>query len=306
MASVNFEKLKTAQDVKAMLRHCDKEERMTTNHSNQQIDKKVTSKNEQFDDMGYKDSCRLYDERIAYLDSLEGANKRSDRVTCFGLEVPAPAYMSEDDEHGWFEKVYGLISEQYGEDNIIGLYTHYDEKHTYIDAETGKERTSRDHMHVYVIPEIDGKLNGKKFSSKRNMTKLNNSIQKMTQSDYGLDFMDGSKRKSKESVESLKRRSEQKKVECREAELKAQQELLNERENNTRVLQKEAENKLIEAEKALSEAEELKTVYRNKINNIDDKTKRALKYYNDAMTKRHAKAQRNIQNLNNQSEYGFE
>ena len=48
--------------------------------------------------------------------------------------------------------------------------------------------------------------------------------------------MDGSKRKSKESVESLKRRSEQ----------------------------KEVEKKFIEAEKALSEAEELKIVYRNK------------------------------------------
>ena len=39
MASVNFEKLKTSQEVKAMLRHCDKEERMTTNHSNKEINK---------------------------------------------------------------------------------------------------------------------------------------------------------------------------------------------------------------------------------------------------------------------------
>lgn len=262
MASVNFEKLKTAQEVKAMLRHCDKEERMTTNHSNLDIDKNVTSLNEQFDDMGYKDSCCLYDERIAYLDSLEGANKRSDRVTCFGLEVPAPADMNVADEHAWFEKVYDIIAEQYGDDNIIGLYTHYDEKHTYIDAETGEERTSRDHMHVYVVPEIDGKLNGKKFSSKRNMTKLNNSIQKMTQADYGLDFMDGSKRKSKESVETLKRKSELRAIKQREAELEAEKEHL-------RDLQKQ---------------------YETKIQNIDEHTKRALKYYDDAMKKRRNRA----------------
>lgn len=31
MASVNFEKLKTPQQVKAMLRHCDGEERMEAN-----------------------------------------------------------------------------------------------------------------------------------------------------------------------------------------------------------------------------------------------------------------------------------
>ena len=38
MASVSFEKLKTPQEVKAMLRHCDKEERKKTKtHSNTDI-----------------------------------------------------------------------------------------------------------------------------------------------------------------------------------------------------------------------------------------------------------------------------
>ena len=160
--------------------------------------------------------------------------------------------------------MYDIISEQYGEDNIIGLYTHYDEKHTYIDAETGKERTSRDHMHVYVIREIDGKLNGKKFSSKRNMTKLNNSIQKMTQADYGIDFMNGTKRKSKDSVETLKRRSEERAIEQREAELEAERQKL-------KGLQKE---------------------YETKIQNIDERTKRAVQYYDDAMKKRRNRADR--------------
>ncbi len=47
MASVNFEKLKTPQQVKAMLRHCDGEERMEANHSNIDIDKSKTSGNMQ-------------------------------------------------------------------------------------------------------------------------------------------------------------------------------------------------------------------------------------------------------------------
>ena len=49
MASVNFEKLKTPQQVKAMLRHCDGEERMEANHSNIDIDKSKTSGNMQGD-----------------------------------------------------------------------------------------------------------------------------------------------------------------------------------------------------------------------------------------------------------------
>lgn len=293
MASVNFEKLKSAQDVKAMLRHCDKEERMQANHSNSDINKSVTLKNEQFDELSYKDSCRLYDERIAYLDSLEGANKRSDRVTCFGLEVPAPADMNEDDEHGWFEKVYGIISEQYGEDNIIGLYTHYDEKHTYIDAETGKERESRDHMHIYVVPEIDDKLNGKKFSSKQNMTKLNNTIQKMTQADYGIDFMDGTKKKSKDSVESLKNRSKQKAVDMKETELDIQIKNIEEQKVQLQNLQ----NKV-----AIEKAR-----YTEKLNSLDEKTKRAIEYYEKAMKKRVKTAKRiaPINQRSNEKTYGL-
>ena len=272
MASVNFEKLKTSQEVKAMLRHCDKEERMTTNHGNKDINKALTSKNEQFDDMSYQDSCNLYDERIRQLDSLEGANKRNDRVTCFGLGIPAPAEISEDDEHDWFGNVYDIISNQYGDDNIIAVYVHYDEKHSYTDAETGLERTSRAHMHVYVIPEINGKLNGKQFSSKKNMMKLNNRIQKMTQDCYEMDFMDGTKRKSKAEVETLKNKSKQKEIEKLESDLKARQEQLDRREKELRYLQQVAENKREE--------------YLDKIEKLPEKAQKAIKFYDTAMARR--------------------
>lgn len=208
MASVNFEKLKTAQQVKACLRHCDKDERLKANHSNKHIDKSLTSNNLQYDDVNYEEACKFYDERLAELDSVEGANKRKDRVTCFGLEIPFPKDLNEADGEQWSNKVYDIVAEQYGEDNIVNIYLHRDEKHKYLRAEDGSQQISRDHIHIYVIPEIDGKLNGKAFSSKQNMLKLNNSIQKMTQVDYGIDFMDGSKKKSKESVESLKNKSE--------------------------------------------------------------------------------------------------
>ena len=62
MASVNFEKLKTPQQVKAMLRHCDGEERMEANHSNIDIDKSKTSGNMQ-GDLDYTAACQKYSER---------------------------------------------------------------------------------------------------------------------------------------------------------------------------------------------------------------------------------------------------
>ena len=74
MASVNFEKIKSVQQMKACLRHCDKEERLEHEHSNKHIDKSRTSLNLQGGK--YADTCKLVDDRMAYFDSLEGQNKR--------------------------------------------------------------------------------------------------------------------------------------------------------------------------------------------------------------------------------------
>ena len=72
MASVNFEKYKSAQSVKAVVKHCDKEQRqLTENHSNQDINKNMSCKNLQYSNTNYKSTCKRFDDRIAFLDTLE-------------------------------------------------------------------------------------------------------------------------------------------------------------------------------------------------------------------------------------------
>jgi len=203
MASVNFMKIKTAGHAKAVLRHCDKEKRKKENHSNKDINLGNTDSNFQMD-RSYEETCRLFDERIAFLDAQPGANKRKDRVICFGLDVPAPAGLAEEDEEDFFSNVSSIVEKQYGSENILQCYVHRDEKHCYNDAKTEQLRVSRVHAHFYVVPEHEGRLNGKWFSSRANMTKLNKSIHDMSQTEFGLDFMDGSKRKSTATVEELK------------------------------------------------------------------------------------------------------
>ena len=206
MASVNFEKLKAAQQVKAMFRHCDEEKRLETNHSNIDINKSATPNNMQ-GNLDYNAACKRYDDRIAFLDSKPGANRRKDRVTCFGLNVPAPRDLKPEDERAFFMLVLEIIKNQYGEDNIIQYYVHQDEKHEYINSETGEQCMSRSHMQCYVVPEHNGKLNGKWFSNKSNMIKLNNAIHKMAQEQFNVMFMDGAKKKSRKTVEQLKSES---------------------------------------------------------------------------------------------------
>ena len=112
MASVNYKKLKLPQEVKAMLYHCDKEKRLEANHSNIDIDKSATPGNMQ-GNMDYYAACKRYDDRIADLDAKHGANKRKDRVTCFGMNIPAPKDLKSEDEQEFFDEVLKLIAEQY-------------------------------------------------------------------------------------------------------------------------------------------------------------------------------------------------
>lgn len=233
------------------MEHCDREERSKHEHSNKDIRKDLIQNNFQMK-RTYSETAKAYDDRIAYLDAQEGANKRKDRVTCFSLEIPFPERLNALDGVSWTNRVLSAISGQYGRQNILQAYVHRDEVHDYVDAETGKQRTSRSHIHVLVIPEHDGKLNGKWFSSKANMNKLNNTIQAMTQSEYGCNFMDGSKRKSRAEVEELKNRSD---IKALEADLKRQYDakealLMQERERQER-----ANKGLIERSRALDERE---------------------------------------------------
>lgn len=216
MASVDWLKLKGANESKARFWHCDEQKRIEHEHSNKQIDKSRTPMNMAFGAFteGYDAVCAKYDEMIAELDSKEGANKRKDRVTCVGWNIPAPAGMSDDEARKWFSEVYDTLYAKYG-DCMVGGSAHFDEVHAYRDAETGEARESRPHLHVYAVPVVEGRLNAKQFMARRNMVEMNNAIERMTQEYFpSYKFMDGSKKKSKKSVEELKNESAMKEAEA--------------------------------------------------------------------------------------------
>lgn len=210
MAGVNWEKFKGSTEAKAMFRHCDSEKRLKANHTNAQIDKNRTHMNMAFGAFsdGYESVCKAYDDYIKYLDSLPNAtNKRKDRVTLMGLEIPVPEGMDDKTARSWSSHVYNALREQYG-DALLGMVVHFDEVHKYKDAETGEDRLSRVHIHAYVVPEVDGKLNGKRFSSRKNMVDLNNRVESLTVEHYPkYRFMTGKGKKSRKSVEQLKQES---------------------------------------------------------------------------------------------------
>lgn len=208
MASCDWQKIHTPQEAKALMRHCITDERLKAGHSNREIDKTRTHLNVAFGMMNdYEMSTRCYDERIAKLDMAKGANRRKDRVTLVGLNVPAPEGLNPAFMQSWFRRVYAELENRFGAENVVGGVVHYDETHNYVDSETGETRKSRPHLHAYVVPVVDEKLNARRVMSRANMIALNNAVEDIAKV-YGCRFMTGTHRKSTKSVEELKNASQ--------------------------------------------------------------------------------------------------
>lgn len=210
MASVNFQKIKMAQEVKAKIRHDDMEKRLKINHKNLDIDKSKTHLNlNYFDGLDYEKVCKKYDDFLAKHDKLPNANKRKDRVTCVCLEIPTPDGLPPEKEDEFFYKVGDTLCEIYGKDNLLQGYFHKDEQHKYYDTSKKQEVMSKNHATFRFIPfvkDADGndRLLAKEFTAKAKIIEVNNKIHDMCGREFGVPFNNGSKKKGK-SVEELKR-----------------------------------------------------------------------------------------------------
>lgn len=211
MASAKFEggKCKGGTHAKALFMHDEQEQRLLHEHTNEHIDKSKTHLNTSAYGLSYEEICKKYDKRIAELDATTNKNRRKDRVTMQCIEIPVPKDLPHEQHQVFFDNVKEILCDIYGEKNLIEALYHFDEEHEYIDPETGQKEMSRNHGHYNFIPEHAGQLNGKWFSSRANMKKVNREIHKMCQLEFDIKFMDGSKKKGKKSVEQLKNESKE-------------------------------------------------------------------------------------------------
>lgn len=198
MASVDFKKCKAGTgEAGALLRHCDAQERLKHDHGNEHINKSLTPGNRQ-GERSYRQTMAALRDRLAELDAAPGANRRKDRVEMYMLEVPVPA---GHDPQRFAEMAVREISDMYGGRNVLNWYLHVDEVHEYMDH--GELKTSLCHVHVPVVPEIDGRLCGKEFSARARMIELNRRIDERAREMGGPAFLTG-EHPRKRSVEELK------------------------------------------------------------------------------------------------------
>lgn len=244
MASVQFDggKLHGAIEAKAMMRHADMQERLEHTHSNKDIDKSLTVLNSDLYDLSYREMCDLYDQRMQQYQKNSKRAIRKDAVTLYDAIITIPEQLPEALADDWFRDVENIINRHYGKNVVLDIKIHRDEVHDYTDPDSKERVTSRIHGHVFMFPEIDGKLNAKQFSSRQNMMSLNRRIDKMTRSLYSCAFMTGKLAKDRDfqSVEQLKRASDN-------ADLERQSRQIDSKLQDTH-------NKLSAAQKALKNA----------------------------------------------------
>lgn len=200
MASISYLKLKTRTDVIRVLRHCDPQTRMQDEHANPDIDKERTHLNRQLLPSNYVDTYNHFSKMIQELDSKPGANKRKDRVECFSLCIPFPAEIAQTPER-WNEFGDWLmrwIGKHY---KVVNAYLHLDEQHEYVSG--SQVIMSRGHVHALCIPEVDGKLCGKRFSSPKQMSDMNKKLDRDIMQEFGVHFLTHEEPRKKK-VEALK------------------------------------------------------------------------------------------------------
>lgn len=224
MASVDWMKFKTVADVTARLRHdCQDTRENTKQHQNPHINKALTNQN-----TGvwteYKDARERFEKRLAEV--TDGKTVRKDAVRGVGFNIPAPEGLTPDKEDAWFARALEIMGERYGLDNICCYAIHRDEVHDYYDAEKQAWCKSRVHAQGILVPEVDGSLCAKKVTARGRMMELNEAIDQMSRDEFGLAFMDGTKKKSRGSTEKLKSESLQAELELKEKELKAKEKAL--------------------------------------------------------------------------------
>lgn len=238
MASCNFKggKIKDLGGLSAVLRHNGRAGLPASNHSNEDIRRDLTRFNVSYVGGGY--GRRLARAKARLMEVSPEGGPREGAVLFQLVNVPVPEGIAGDYERcvKWGLMATEVICGVLGKENLVSADLHVDEVHTYKDAVTGEERVSREHLQLVFVAAVDyivhtrpnpaydkndkskgprrirsveatpgsWHLNGREFSSRANIVRCNDAVQEMSRREFGVAFMDGSKRKSKATVTDLK------------------------------------------------------------------------------------------------------
>ena len=217
MGAFHFKKLKQSK-VKAMLRHCDKEERPKHKHSNKHIDVSKSHTNKQV--FNLDEAYKRFEDRVKYLDETTNKNKRKNRVPAVALNIKPPYDFPKDQLDEFFYETIEFYKTKFGEENFINAYIHSDEIHEFTDAETGAKKVSLPEVHFFFVPEQEGGLNASELvGNSIKIGKYHKEFEKFVNTRFNVKFHTGEAKKTGRTAEELKNLSETKELKQSRLEL---------------------------------------------------------------------------------------
>lgn len=212
MASADIKKLHGAEAYKVLGHDARWDNREEVDYTNTNINPELADKNEvlRFKGMERETAKQSYErlkKRVEELDAIHPPRRRKkDRVTMIAFEIPAPANLPAEREREFFAIAYREFARMCGgTEQVSQLYIHRDEIHDYIDPVTKETRTSRVHAHAVGIPYTPAHgVNCKNFCTRERFKELQQRIHSRCREELGIEFLDGSGRHSRASVEQLK------------------------------------------------------------------------------------------------------
>lgn len=252
MASADWLKL-TSHHAAGLDKHLDKEKRLIVNHSNRDIDTTKSYLNITIGCSTYKEALASMKARVKEVDTIYPPLKKKkadERVIAEMIEVKCPAEIATKGYNticDYFQGIYKLQQDFFGEDNVHGGFAHFDEIHRYTDKD-GETKTSLPHMHTLVScycewTENDKKtgavrnrkgINGKNFEKRPRYNQLNKMLDEYCLKNYGITYTKGKGKeagygksveelKSAEAVNKLTAQLKEKEAQCvREQQLLSQ------------------------------------------------------------------------------------
>lgn len=145
--------------------------------------------------------------RVEEIDAAEPPKRiRRDRVTLVSIEVPVPAGLLPEQENAFFQAAFSAIARFCGGSQNCGqIRVHRDEVHEYMDPVTREHKTSRVHAHMIGIPYVKGRgVNCKAFMSRDRLRQIQQDVDNQCRQKLGIQFLDGSRQRSRGTVEDLK------------------------------------------------------------------------------------------------------
>ena len=256
MASINIMKLH-GSEAASILAHAHRHDGKDVQYRNKHIDTARSKDNSTRYFKSVHDTAQTAHDEYARLKA------RVEEIDKVAFEVPVPEGLPADREEKFFSLAYREIASMCGgAENVSTLRIHRDEVHEYVDPVTKERRTSRVHAHVVGIPYVRGKgVNCKAFMSRQALRDLQRRLDDKCRQELGVAFMDGSRQKSRGTVEDLKRASARTEQELAER-IASQKAVLADLQSQTDEARAEAEKARSEAHRASIEAERAQALLR--------------------------------------------